>query len=133
MYARQAGGGSGSMPTVLVVDDSPVVRRTLERRLAKEGLTVIADGTATGAQARPLEGVACAVIDIELPDGSGCDLAVSLRRARPGLPVAFFTAGASDEVLENARAHGLVFWKPELENLVAWVKSAVAGQPPPTK
>ncbi|MGH7295349.1 MAG: response regulator [Polyangiaceae bacterium] len=121
------------MATVLLVDDSPVVRRTLERRLTREGLTVVADDTAAGAGSRDLEDVACAVIDIELPDGSGCELAAALLRAQPSLRVAFFTAGAADDVLARAKAHGPVFWKPELEALVAWVKNAVAPQPPPTK
>ncbi|HEY8089685.1 MAG TPA: response regulator [Polyangiaceae bacterium] len=119
------------MPPVLVVDDSAVVRRTIERRLQGEGLTVVADGSAAAARARDLTDVACILVDIELPDGSGCDLAKDLLARKPGVPVAFFTAGAAEDVLARARLLGPVFWKPDVEALVAWTKAAV--QPPPTK
>jgi len=119
------------MPPVLVVDDSPVVRRTIERRLQAEGLSVVSDGTAATARARDVSQVACIVVDIELPDGSGCDLAEELLARRPGVPVAFFTAGAAEDVLARARQLGPVFWKPDLDALVAWTKAA--AQPPPTK
>jgi two-component system nitrogen regulation response regulator GlnG len=119
------------MPPVLVVDDSAVVRRTIERRLQAEGLTVVSDGTAAAARARDLTGISCIVVDIELPDGSGCDLAQELLARRPGVPVAFFTAGAAKDILARASQLGPVFWKPDLEGLVAWTKAA--AQPPPTK
>ncbi len=117
------------MPTVLLVDDSPVARRVLARRLSDEGLQVVEEGTATTARAVDPAGLACAVIDIELPDGSGADLAADLLARRPGLPVAFFTASTSMPSVDRARAHGPVFVKPDVAALVAWVKS----QPPPTK
>jgi CheY-like chemotaxis protein len=119
------------MPTVLLVDDSPVVRRVLTQRLRAEGFDVVAEGTAAGARAVDLATLACAIIDIELPDGSGSDLADELLRQRASLPVAFYTAGASAAVMAQARAHGPVFAKPDVESLIAWTRTA--GQPPPTK
>jgi CheY-like chemotaxis protein len=119
------------MPTVLLVDDSPVVRRLLTQRLVAAGFDVRAEASATAARAVDLATVSCAVIDIELPDGSGADLAGELLQRSATLPVAFFTAGASPAVLERARAHGPVFTKPEVEPLIAWI--AKASQPPPTK
>ena len=62
------------MPTVLLVDDSPVVRRVLTLRLEAQGFDVRAESSATGAGEVDLSTLACAVIDIELPDGSGYDL-----------------------------------------------------------
>jgi CheY-like chemotaxis protein len=119
------------MPIVLLVDDSPVVRRVLARRLAADGFDVRAEPSVTAARAVDVATFACAVIDIELPDGSGCELAADLLRQRPSLPLAFFTAGAPPEAIERARVHGPVFAKPDLEALMAWV--ALARQPPPTK
>lgn len=119
------------MPTVLLVDDSPVVRRVLTRRLVAEGFQVLAEATATAARAVDVAGLACAIIDIELPDGSGSDLAGDLLQRRPGLPVAFYTAGASAAVMARAQAHGPVFDKPDVEALIAW--TAGLAQPPPTK
>jgi CheY-like chemotaxis protein len=119
------------MPTVLLVDDSPVVRRVLTQRLVAEGFDVRAEPSAAAARAVDRATLSCAVIDIELPDGSGADLAGELLQRRPSLPVAFFTAGASDAVMDQARAHGPVFSKPDFEPLVAWIRQA--SQPPPTK
>ena len=119
------------MPTVLLVDDSAVVRRVLTRRLVTEGFDVLAEPSATAARAIDVATLTCAIIDIELPDGSGADLATELLQRRASLPVAFFTAGASDAVMERARAHGPVFAKPDVEALIAWV--GAVGQPPPTK
>jgi DNA-binding response OmpR family regulator len=126
-------GGSG-MPTVLLVDDSPLARHTVARRVQAEGFDVVAEGTVAGARAVDVTTVSCAVIDIDLPDGSGVELAVELLASHPSLPIAFFTA--SIDAVDEAAAHGPVFHKPDVEALVAWVRSASAGpraQPPPTK
>jgi CheY-like chemotaxis protein len=126
-------GGSG-MPTVLLVDDSPLARHTVARRLQAEGFDVRAEGTVAAARAVDAATVACAVIDIDLPDGSGVDLAAEILASHAALPVAFFTA--STDELDLAATHGPVFRKPDVEALVAWARSASAGrppQPPPTK
>jgi CheY-like chemotaxis protein len=122
-------GGSG-MPTVLLVDDSPLARHTIARRLQAEGLDVRAEATVGAARTVDLGALACAAIDIDLPDGSGVDLAAEIHATHPSLPVAFFTASAED--LDLAKAHGPVFRKPDVEALLAWIRS-VSGQPPPTK
>ena len=75
--------------------------------------------------------LACAVIDLELPDGDGPDLAAALLRVRGSLPLAFFTASTAAQLRERARAHGPVFDKPNLDAVVSWAKKA--AQPPPTK
>jgi len=118
------------MPTVLLVDDSPLARHTVARRLEAEGFDVRAEGTVAAARTIDLGTIGCAAIDVDLPDGSGIDLAAELRAGHPTLAVAFFTA--STEALDLASAHGPVFRKPDVEALVAWVRG-VAGQPPPTK
>lgn len=81
-----------------------------------------------------LAGLACAVLELDLGDGDGTDLAASLLAKRPSLPIAFFTAGASPSLVESARARGPVFLRQELGSLVAWVKRAQrVSYPPPTK
>jgi CheY-like chemotaxis protein len=122
------------MPTLLLVDDSPVARRAVARRLRSEGFDVREEPSAAAAGAVDVAQIAGAVIDIELPDGSGIDLAAALRTRAPALPIAFFTATASAAVIAQARPHGEVFAKPELEMLIAWARrTAGAAQPPPTK
>jgi hypothetical protein len=114
-----------------------VARRVVAERLAAEGCAVREVGSAQGGRgldASALAGLACAVLELDLGDGDGTDLAASLLAKRPSLPIAFFTAGASPSLVESARARGPVFLSQELSLLVAWVKRAQrASYPPPTK
>ncbi len=76
----------------------------------------------------------CAILDLELSDGDGTDLAAILASRRPSLPVAFFTTGATPSLVENARGRGPVFLKPDVGPVVAWAKRTQRpSQPPPTK
>jgi CheY-like chemotaxis protein len=110
------------MPTVLLVDDSPVARRAVARRLEAEGFDVREESSATCAHHADAGALSCAIIDLELADGDGSQLAAALRGKRASLPVAFFTAGAPPPLLERARAHGPVFKKPDVDAIVAWAK-----------
>jgi DNA-binding NarL/FixJ family response regulator len=119
------------MRTVLLADDSPLVRHALGRRLADEGFDVRLEEDAAGARGADPNALLCAVIDLELGGDDGADLAAALLERRPSLPIAFFTAGAPPAQRARASTHGPVFEKPDLDAVVAWV--ALAGQPPPTK
>jgi DNA-binding response OmpR family regulator len=122
------------MRTVLLVDDSAVARRVLARRLEAEGFQVIEASSAAMARKVDAASLGCAIVDLELPDGDGTDLARALAERRPALPIAFFTMGAAPSLVEGARARGPVFLKPDVNPLVAWVKRTVRpSQPPPTK
>jgi CheY-like chemotaxis protein len=114
------------MPTVLVADDSPVARLTVARRLRAEGYEVVEHGTAAAARSANIEGVACALLDLDLGDGDGADVALALHGKRAELPVAFFSASVAQDVLLRARAVGPVFTKPDqLDAAIAWVRANV--------
>ncbi len=116
-----------------------MARRALADRLTAEGYAVREVGSVQGGRgldATALASLACAVVDLELGDGDGTDLAASLLAKRPSLPIAFFSAGARPSLVESARARGPVFVQPDLGALVAWVKRAqrtITSYPPPTK
>ncbi len=116
------------MPAVLVVDDSAVARLAVTRRLRAEGIDVVELESATLPEEETIERLTCALLDLDLGDENGCDLARSLRARRSDLPVAFFSGTASAELLERANAMGPVFAKPaELEAAVAWVRANAGG------
>jgi CheY-like chemotaxis protein len=123
------------MPTVLLVDDSPVARRALSARLVSQGFEVREAASIQAARAVELQALTCAVLDLQLGDGDGTDLAAAFHAKRPGLPLAFFTAGAIPSLVETARGRGPVFIKPDLGPVLAWVSRFVrpSSQPPPTK
>lgn len=112
-----------SLPRTLLVDDSPVVRRALARRLAASGVSTLEASSAAEAEAlvEPFDAV---VMDLELGAIDGAEVALSLRGRNPALRVAFFTSGSTAEVLRRASEIGPVFAKPDdLDALAAWVKS----------
>jgi signal transduction histidine kinase len=79
--------------TVLVVDDEPTVRTFLARVVERNGLRV--EQAASAAEARQLIGrrrFLAALIDKNLPDGSGIDVMAALRAAQAQVPVVMITA-----------------------------------------
>ncbi len=121
----------GGMRTVLLVDDSPVARHVVARRLVAEGFAVRAESAAASAREVDPHEIDCAIIDLELGDDDGEAVATALLSRCGSLPVAFFTAGADAALRERARTRGPVFDKPDLDGILAWAKRAC--QPPPTK
>ena len=65
-------------------------------------------------------------VGLELGADDGSLAAERLRATYSDLRLAFFTGGASPEVLGRARQLGRVFAKPdELDALLAWARAAV--------
>ena len=65
--------------------------------------------------------LACALLDLDLGDGYGVEVAEVLRSKRSDLPVAFFSGGADLEQEKRARALGPWFAKPaDLASAIAW-------------
>lgn len=110
-------------PRVLIADDSAVARFAVAKRVREAGLDVIEQESAAGAKQTDPSGLACALLDLELGDGDGTEVAVALRAAARGLPVAFFSATSSGDLVERAWELGPVFTKPhELEGAIEWVR-----------
>jgi DNA-binding response OmpR family regulator len=105
----------------LVVDDSPVVRAMLRRAFDAQSVQCTYLESAKEALAHSAAHVSCALLDLELGDGTGIEVALHLRAEAPSLPIAFFSTDPTDE----ARALGPAFKKPdELESAVAWLVAA---------
>jgi two-component system response regulator RegA len=68
---------------VLLVDDSAVARRVLARRLEAEGFLVSEASSVATARKVDFASLGCAVVDLELADGDGTDLARALLERRP--------------------------------------------------
>ncbi|HEY0560390.1 MAG TPA: response regulator transcription factor [Frankiaceae bacterium] len=102
--------------TALVVDDHPLVRESMVRRLRAMGAgDVVEAATAAEARARARSGPRdLAILDLGLPDGSGLELVADLREAGWGRVVvlsaaddpysvrAAFVAGAQGYLLKSA-------------------------------
>lgn len=84
---------SEQQPTVFLVDDDASVRRGLERLVRAAGYTVEAFASADEFLARlPVQGVGCAILDVQMPGISGPELHQRLVELGEGVPVLFLTA-----------------------------------------
>ena len=97
-------------PLILVVDDEPAIREMLDRMLTDAGFEV---NTATNGQDASLSIgdriVDLVLTDIMMPERSGIDLIVELRKRRPGLPVIAMSGGgriSREDCLRTARRVG---------------------------
>jgi CheY-like chemotaxis protein len=116
-----------SLP-ILFVDDSALVRAATIQTLARRGIQVTALGSSHEALAIDPTHFAVALLDIELGDGFGPDIAARLRVGSPALPIAFLTSGGAPGILESARAFGPVFDKMSgIDEAVGWVLGALGG------
>jgi CheY-like chemotaxis protein len=108
---------------VLIADDSAVARVSVARRVRADGIEVEERDSAATAAAVDTADLACALLDLELGDGLGTDVAKRLRSVQGGLPIAFFTSNSAPETLALAATFGPVFAKPdELDDAVDWVR-----------
>ena len=78
---------------ILVIEDEPGIVDFLERGLRSQGFDVMSalDGD-SGAAAALGQDVDLVVLDLMLPGRSGMDVLITLREAKPGLPVIVLTA-----------------------------------------
>jgi CheY-like chemotaxis protein len=112
------------MGRVFVADDSPLVRAAVVRRIRDAGREVVEADSAAKAAAVEVAGLACALLDLDLGDGWGTDVAERLRASAAALPIAFFTSEQGGERVERAKTFGPVFSKPEgIDEAIAWIVS----------
>lgn len=108
---------------VLVADDSAVARLSITSRVRESGLEIVESDSAASARAVDAVTLSCALLDFDLGDGDGADLASHLRRRAAELPIAFFTSTNAEGDRARASLFGPVFAKPdELDAAVEWVR-----------
>jgi PAS domain S-box-containing protein len=85
------------MATLLIVDDEPVILDVFRRFLEGEGRTLLLAGSAREAIARAAEAgdIDVALVDKNLGDGSGLDVARRLKAMKPDVEVILVTGYAS--------------------------------------
>jgi len=116
-------------PTVFVVDDDPSVRRSTERLVRSMGFDVKAFASAAEFRNRGrVEGPACLVLDVHLPDLSGLDLQRELAASGVQMPIIFITGRGSIPMSVRAMKDGAVEFltKPvRSRDLLAAIRAAI--------
>jgi len=107
-----AGGGAAANPapvTVLIVDDHPVVRHGLAALLANEvwaGRTVDASGVVEAARLAIIERPRLAIVDLQLPDGTGLALIPRLRTTVPDCAIVVLTLTTDESAVDACLSAG---------------------------
>jgi len=114
----------------LIVEDDPIVARSVARRLLREGYTVsLAQSCRAARAAGP--GFFVATLDLDLPDGNGAELASELLRLGAVQRVVFYTGSLDPVQRDRAAALGPVVDKTrevaELVNALGSLPSAPAS------
>ncbi|MCA9639879.1 MAG: response regulator [Polyangiaceae bacterium] len=122
------------MTCVLIVEDEPTVRRAVARAFRASGWDVTQAETLRSARESvsqrdiPFD---CVVLDLELPDGSGLQLAEELRQSDLGVQLVFFSGTDDPELLSAASGMALSVHKSEgIRTLVEHVLELMR---PPTR
>lgn len=134
MEPTRSGNSSCRVPVVLVVDDSPTVRRIAASILSAHGYRVLMAASAAEAFANmAVETVSLVAIDEGLPDLEGYSLALQLRQSQvaSGIPVVLMLNEGSD--FDAVRASGigqLAYLQKPCEASVLLAKVAEFVAPP---
>ena len=103
MEARP-GEGDGRGGTILLVEDSDVVRDVIVRMLEEDGFTVLPASCgedALSVSRREDVSIDLLLTDIVMPEMSGVELADRLERERPGMRILFMTGYAEEAVVNE--------------------------------
>lgn len=107
---------------VLFLDDSPIARARAARLIHASGIEVVVCATRAEAEAVEASTVDAALLDLEVGADRGTDVAETLRRSAPAIPIAFLTAATDGDLVARARSFGPVFDKlSELDTAVGWL------------
>jgi CheY-like chemotaxis protein len=119
----------GRRARILVIDDEPEMRETLEAVLASEGYQV--DTAETGMVAierAKTESFDLAIADLRMPGLSGIETIASLRRLHPNLAVVVVSGYVSEESTQRCLEEGVfrILVKPvHFEKLLQVVEDAL--------
>jgi DNA-binding NarL/FixJ family response regulator len=118
---------------VVVVEDHPPVRQGLELLLPRQGFALF--GSASSCKEGERMIVArkpdVALVDIQLGDGSGTDLAKAVAAAAPNTAIVLYTASINRAVIDeavNSGARALVLKMSPVEHLADAIRAAAAGR-----
>lgn len=97
---------------VLVVDDSKLARIVAGKAIAAlqpDWVRVEAGSAAEALTIVGAEHIDLAILDFNMPDKDGLELAADLRAAHPNMPIAVITANVQDEIVARVRALNATF------------------------
>ena len=96
-------------PSVLIIDDDPEFRNSVERLLRSVGLhTQQFSSVSDFVNAEPWDGPSCLVLDVRMPGQSGLELQRDLATANRQVPIIFITAHGDIPMTVQAMKGGAI-------------------------
>lgn len=98
--------------TVLIVDDSKLARIVAARAMSElqpEWHKAEAGSAAEAHEVLAGQHIDVALIDFNMSEKDGLELAAEIRTLRPDMPLAIITANIQDEIIARAREVGAAF------------------------
>lgn len=117
-----------TVPTILVVDDEPLVRWSLKEGLGQAGYRVLEAETGREALDQAAEGVDLVLLDFRLPDSDGLTVLKKIKESDPDTLVILLTAYSTIESAVEAMKQGAYHYanKPfNLDELLLVVEKAL--------
>lgn len=122
-------------PTILAVDDSPVMQKTIQRILENEYRVILADNALDALSKIYHEKISVVLLDVSMPDIDGLEMCRTVRSLPQfeGLPIVMLTA--RDKAFDKVKGHlaGATEYltKPfDAERLLEVVRQYVEGKSP---
>ena len=121
------------MIKILIADDHPIVRSGLKQILIKEPRMVVEGEAQNARELLTLvrkQAWDVVVLDINLPDRSGLDVLIQLKKEFPGLPVLMLSVQAEEQYAVRALKSGAAGYLDKHSapgELVKAIRKAVAG------
>jgi CheY-like chemotaxis protein len=115
-------------PCILVVDDDPGIGLMLTKALGRHGFHVDAVTSADEAlEKSETTAYDAALVDLVMPGRDGKELADTLRRRFPGLPIGLLTGYTNSPLIPTFEKSGMaVFKKPVLiQDLVEFLQKEI--------
>ncbi len=113
----------------LIVEDDPVVARSIARRLLREGYTVSVAQSCRAARSAGA-GFRVAVLDVDLPDGNGTDLGDYLLQQGAVQNIVFYTGSIDERERERARVIGnLIDKSRDIDDVVSALDPSPTAPP----
>jgi two-component system nitrogen regulation response regulator NtrX len=119
------------MPTLLIVDDEPNIRSSLQGALGREGYQVDVAAGVAEARAKLREAFDVVLLDVWFPEGSGLDLLAEIAAQTPDTAVVMMSGHATVEAAVRATRLGAFDFleKPiALEHLLVLLRNASAAR-----
>ena len=102
------------MPTVLIVDDSPIVRQQVKLALMPEGFDLLEaeDGLQGLKMIESEPSIGMIICDVNMPNLNGLEMLeqMSNRGLRPDLPIVMLTTEGDPGLMKKAKGWGAKGW-----------------------